>query len=124
MHVDRLLLLADFLETVPPERFDMARWTGVDWAGKSDLSCGTAACAMGWATTIPQFRKLGLKLNKFGVPEFKSYFGYGAATRLFDIDFYETTYLFASYTNFRHSSRNVARKIRDFIDNGMPGREA
>jgi hypothetical protein len=47
----RLLVLADFLEKLPPERFDFSRWVGSDWKGARDLSCGTTACAFGWATT-------------------------------------------------------------------------
>ena len=61
---NRLLKLADFLDTVPPERFDYARWVGESWQGDPDLSCGTTACALGWASTIPEFRKLGLRLKK------------------------------------------------------------
>jgi hypothetical protein len=60
----RLLLLADFLEELPPGRFDYAQWAGMDWQGKEDLSCGTSACALGWATTMPVFRRLGLRLVK------------------------------------------------------------
>jgi hypothetical protein len=59
----RLLKLADFLETqVPEDKFNFHEWVDYDWQGKPDLSCGTSACALGWATTIPEFRKLGLRL--------------------------------------------------------------
>ncbi len=70
IHKDRLYLLADFLEKLPPSRFDFAVWVGSNWKGKPDLSCGTTACALGWAATIPEFRKLGLGLNKnrYGAP--------------------------------------------------------
>lgn len=59
----RLLKLADFLDKLPPKRFNYCKWVGDDWRGAKDLSCGTTACALGWATTIPQFRKLGLFLR-------------------------------------------------------------
>lgn len=59
----RLLKLADFLEKLPKERFDFSRWVGNNWGGKSNLSCGTSACAIGWASTIPSFRKAGLVLK-------------------------------------------------------------
>lgn len=61
---NRLLKLADFLETVPPKRFRFSSWVGDDWQGREDLSCGTTACAVGWASTIPAFRKLGLRLKR------------------------------------------------------------
>lgn len=61
----RLLKLADFLERLPPERFNYDRWVDIDtWKGAPDLSCGTTACAFGWATTMPAFRRLGLRLRR------------------------------------------------------------
>lgn len=60
----RLLKLADFLDKLPPERFDYSSWVGDDWGGRQDLSCGTTACALGWATTMPEFRRLGLRLDR------------------------------------------------------------
>lgn len=58
----RILMLADFVEKVKEERFDYHSWAGYEWAGDPKLSCGTTACALGWATTIPFFRRLGLHL--------------------------------------------------------------
>ena len=67
----RLLRLAAFLEKLPRKRFDYGNWVGDDWKGKPDLSCGTTACALGWATAMPEFRRLGLvmvqELNDEGV---------------------------------------------------------
>lgn len=59
----RLLKLADFLDKLPKKRFLYEKWVGDDWKGKKDLSCGTTACALGWATTIPLFQKLGIHLG-------------------------------------------------------------
>jgi hypothetical protein len=58
----RLLVLADFLEQLPPDRFNLAVWVSSIWQGREDLGCGAKACAMGWAATIPEFRALGLRL--------------------------------------------------------------
>lgn len=63
IYADRLNLLANFLDTLPAKRFDFNRWVGEDWKGKPDLSCGTTACGLGWATTMPEFQALGLKLR-------------------------------------------------------------
>lgn len=61
--MERLGALADYIEKqVDPSRFNFARWCGRDWQGAPDLSCGTNACAIGWATTMPMFRELGLEL--------------------------------------------------------------
>ncbi len=62
----RLLKLADFLDKLPPKRFDFGQWVGDDWGGKPDLSCGTTACALGWSCAMPEFRRLGLYLNENG----------------------------------------------------------
>ena len=59
----RLLKLAAFLDSLDEERFDYRYWIGNDWKGKPDLSCGTTACAVGWATTIPSFRRAGLRMG-------------------------------------------------------------
>lgn len=68
IYKDRILLLADFLEQLPPKRFNFSTWVGYDWGGREDLLCGTTACGLGWATTIPEFRTLGLRLMKFDKP--------------------------------------------------------
>lgn len=61
---NRLLTLASFLEALPNRRFDFSVLVdGETWKGKEDLSCGTTACAMGWAPTIPAFRKAGLSMK-------------------------------------------------------------
>ena len=60
---DRLLLLCDKLDMLPPSRFDFNKWVGNDWKGMPDLQCGTSACGMGWACTIPEFQALGLRMH-------------------------------------------------------------
>jgi hypothetical protein len=64
MNADRLLKLANFLDNLPPERFRFNAWVGDGWECKPDLSCGTTACALGWATTIPEFAAAGLCLRR------------------------------------------------------------
>jgi hypothetical protein len=62
MNKRRLLRLATFLEKLPRKRFKYTHWVGDDWGGAADLNCGTTACALGWATTIPSLRRAGLRL--------------------------------------------------------------
>jgi hypothetical protein len=65
----RLLKLADYLDTVPDERFYYGTWVS-GLSGRYDfdmyvrLTCGSTACALGHAATMPEFRKLGLKLRR------------------------------------------------------------
>lgn len=55
---DRLLQLADLLESLPPKRFDYTKWaSAVDTLTTPE--CKTTACALGWATAIPEW---GLRL--------------------------------------------------------------
>jgi hypothetical protein len=126
MHVDRLLRLADFLDNLPAGRFDYNHWVGSDWQGDPDLSCGTTACAMGWATTIPEFRALGLKLDHTRpTPYFGEKFGSEAAAEFFDISNEDAIYLFtpnAWHINMRTQSpdqyaspEEVAEHIRQFL---------
>ena len=58
MRVDRLLKLADLLDTVPPQQFDMGKWSD-----STEFTCNTVACAGGWACSIPEFEKDGLFLT-------------------------------------------------------------
>lgn len=77
-----MLKLADFLKTIPRNKFDMGAWMinkNFDGAafkaikhvkdpGLTDklivrpLNCKTSGCAIGWATTMPEFKRRGLKL--------------------------------------------------------------
>ncbi len=60
----RLLRLAAELDKLPPERFDFNTWVGLDWNGKQETLCGTTACGLGLAASMPYFRRLGLHLTK------------------------------------------------------------
>lgn len=85
MNKERLFRLADYMEAVKPEKINMNQWlTTADYEGaqktlqkgisfsREDGSlkyfevlpegyCGTAACVLGHATFIPEFREAGLK---------------------------------------------------------------
>lgn len=91
----RLLRLADFLEKLPRNRFDYSEWVGEDWEGDQDLSCGTTACALGWATTIPSLRKAGLRLSEVGSVTDKAHCdGFEAAAKVFDVTVSDAQFLF------------------------------
>lgn len=76
---DRLLKLCALLESLPKEadqHFNMVDWFehrgkrhkhGLDDGDmierKHLTACGTSACALGWATTLPYFRDLGLRMT-------------------------------------------------------------
>lgn len=65
METERLLRLADFLETVPPSKFDMGRWLSRGGQPHElQEECGTSACAGGWACVL--FQDEGLKWEQDG----------------------------------------------------------
>ena len=115
----RLLKLAAFLEKLPRKRFEYSYWVGTDWKGKTDLSCGTTACALGWATTIPEFRVAGLKLTQRGDPiNYRAgATGFSAAQGIFGISWDQAHSLFMPSTEAEHKAtpKYVARKIRRFV---------
>lgn len=61
----RLTLLADKIAVIPARRLNMTSWVSTDYRGNLETeelrvtvghshACGTAACALGWASTIPE----------------------------------------------------------------------
>lgn len=96
----RLMALVKLLRKLPRRRFNYGRWVGPFWKGKADLSCGTSACALGWATTMRALRQDGLcltpdKLRGFGgVVRLRRSAGYHAGAKAFGISSREARWLF------------------------------
>lgn len=140
MNKRRLEALCRKLDTIPRKRFNYSHWVDVDWEGKPDLSCGTSACALGWATTVPCLRQAGLRLVKDNAGSYVSLRGsrlnqdddpsISAAKHVFDITYDEAYYLFIPKDDFiggaakpgaEATAKQVARHIRKFIERGgMP----
>jgi hypothetical protein len=136
MNARRLLLLADFLEKLPRKRFYYGSWVGEDWKGKQDLSCGTTACALGWAATLPSLRRAGLELrmskHQNGYVAFRGMRGNRfepghhqslcAAAKVFAISLDDANQLFAAPYPSRldddATPKQVARHIRKFVKEG------
>jgi hypothetical protein len=116
---NRLLRLADYLRTVPRKEFDIRVW---------ESSCGTIACAMGHATRMPFFRRLGARTDhiygdiSIGIISG----GFRVASRLFGIDDPTAVFLFstcnvesaggvASTLSERPTPKEVARHIEKWV---------
>ena len=124
MYRNHLLKLADLLDHIKVEEFNIHRWQD---------SCGTVACAIGHAAKDPYFQELGLTLMKpetmptgcysEGVrPHFEGEYGFVAAAKLFGISYddAERLFSFVGYawiggTKKVHPS-DVAQRIRLFVD--------
>ncbi len=72
-NIERLLYLAREVAKTKPDKsvggrppFYFGSYADFDkWDGKNQkLTCGTTGCAIGLASTLPKFRRLGLRLRK------------------------------------------------------------
>ena len=122
MNTERLRILADFLQTVPVENFNIASWRNKDsstYVPDDNLfahECGTTAYAVGWACTIPEFKAAGLEYG--GMPMFERRLGWSAVRAFFDIDAKDAHELFdLAYYPYRSQvgPKTVAEKIYEFI---------
>lgn len=112
----RLLTLIRFMESAPKSvsrRFSMGVWFmhldgkhshGIEpgtVVNRTILNqCGTKACALGWAATIPALRKAGLKLvatDGIGAVRYRDHDGtLESASAFFELDHHSTHNLFMS----------------------------
>ena len=109
MNAERLLRLADHLETVPPETFDLSTW-----------KCSSFACAVGHAADIPKFAAAGFSVynlpcynGKTGRAAVFKFFGIGAET--FKRLFLAESYGGASNHFPKPLSLVVADRIREMV---------
>lgn len=140
MNHKRLKTLADFLRTVHNHKFDLANWRkserGSAWVADESLQhgCGTTACAIGWACSIPEFKEEGLGyycnipsfVPRFSIDEARKVYGayemegWDAVTGFFGIDQVTAMDLFmaSSYEGFI-SPDTVADRIQSLLDSNL-----
>lgn len=119
----RLITLADHLEKIaarPPKRreFSLVGWFSRRYKREKnkDIVCGYCCCAIGEATFIPAFKKLGLYMDGSS-PAFKEYWQWDAVKAFFGLTYDEANYLF-SYMSYAAAAKTtpaqVSTRIRDF----------
>jgi len=136
MNKEALLRLADKLEGVGPyknkgpvpiHRFNMNWWCEDELVESKakynekakavvaglNLSCGSSACAAGWAGSDPWFRDRGFYTTLNGVT-YKGHSDFDACEVFFDISRYETSVLFAGEED--EDPEDKAKEIRDFVN--------
>lgn len=110
MRADRLLKLADYLETVPRDRFDMTDWSNMK------TGCGFSGCAIGWAHHGKLFPGLAIRKkasDSFSVLHYRGETHLDAAALLFKIDSDSADDLFGPAQIA--TPKQVAKRIRKFV---------
>lgn len=122
----RLLKLADFLEKLPSEKFDISNWASNEkfeadsWIAPNmsalEKDCGTVACALGWACIMPEFRRLGAYLDEGWNPAMKA--GGVPEEEIFALncgDGDDDLFYSHDYPETKPGPKDVAKKIRKFV---------
>jgi hypothetical protein len=124
MNKIRLLILANFLDNVPLNKFNLESWrdgwskgwykgyTGVTDQDLTDVSCGTTGCAIGHACAIPEFIQEGLVWK--GCPVYGHYEAWEAVHNFFEISpsMARTLFSDALYSQGGQGPKDVAKRIR------------
>ena len=123
--IRRLMVLAEFLRTVPRKRFNLESWVDDEYPPVLDPEnpeCGSTACAVGWATTIPEFQALGLYLsvvNGVLFPVFGGWERLHAVVCFFGLTIAEGEHLFfdSSYSHLEEmqGTKVVIERIEELI---------
>jgi hypothetical protein len=117
VNTERLLKLADFLETIPDKSFNIRQWvTRQADKPEGDVpgECGFAGCAMGWAAHARLFD--GLTIANDGIIYGGRYPGMYAPVHLFGLSLGHARWMFdgPGYDN-NPTPADVAHRIRAFI---------
>lgn len=120
--LNRLSHLAATLQYIPPEYFSMASWASIGFNPAEPYKPGFTADAIGWACCIADFIGQGLTLRTGSMgskyPSHISGDDWDAVTYFFDLQRQEAFQLFsiARYPRGKRSPKDVAKRIKDFIN--------
>ena len=125
VEIEKMRKLAEFLETVPPEDFDLSEWVEREQRDPKSIlfglvilrrACGFAGCAMGWAAHSGIFP--GLRLTSDGESiTYAGLVGFEAVERLFGIGKNQSCFLFHSFRYEGHADPgHVAKRLRRFAE--------
>ncbi|SRR5258706_6072013 len=128
MRIDLLKSLSKALKEVPEENYNnfyMRSWmVGKHKLKKRTLSCGTTACAIGLASTLPDWKKAGLTMtigridsgNTDWYPVFKGYYNdsdWFGGPKFLGIKESDFNYIFGGF--YERTPKEEAKVIDDFI---------
>ena len=113
-YIERLEQVIRVLEELPREKkFNL----------RSFMTCGTTACACGWAGADPWFRRRGFKTEKYHSHvgstlynvSYQEFGGMDAVRKFFGLDFATSYHLFIKDLFQDNSKRAVIRRLRRFL---------
>lgn len=123
----RLLKLSKFLKDNKRKiNVNMSYWALSEHNGMPE--CGSSACALGWATTIPSFRKAGLRLY-YKSANARCYVQYNkerhpvsAASKFFNISEDDAQHIFTDWAHVYGAKaiNEVCRKIEKLVKEYHP----
>ena len=136
---ERLLKLADFLESLPRRKFDLTLIASTNSKAETPSlnTCGTAACAIGWMPNVfpraCKYEDVVLPKNEYdfdyrnynnltveGKGNYDDLTDFQLAEAFFGLDpnKYESEFLFdpESYNYHRRGNKSVAARIRKFAN--------
>lgn len=120
INAERLLKLADYLETVPRDHFNMSKWSEDKPSG-----CGFSGCAIGWAAHGKLFPGLSLvRVRKPVTQNFHPRYvkrgrvrgttGFRGVGVCFSISAWQASRLFTE-DRISKTPKQVAKRIRQFV---------
>lgn len=110
--IDRLERLAELMDRVPPDRFNIHIW-GSQFVGPEDPYY--QGCAAGWATLIFASEGLTVSPGNHGMPAYRGLMGVEATREFFGLDEESNLYLFTAAGGANRDPRWEARNIRTVI---------
>lgn len=110
--IDRLERLAELMDRVPPDRFNIHIW-GSQFVGPEDPYY--QGCAAGWATLIFASEGLTVSPGEHGMPTYRGLKGIEATQEFFGLDEESNFFLFTGVGNAERSPRREAQNIRAVI---------
>lgn len=119
MNKRRLHALIKFMDKVPAKRFTMDWFSNAGFNKQISLKsdCGASACALGWATAIPSFRRAGLRMIDAAPASthMPKVTGFELAREFFDLTERQTIRLFrdASVRTPKEWAKMAARYIQE-----------
>jgi len=116
-----LQVLATFLKTlaIEPYKFNLSNWRCGENTSDSyllDNNCGTTACAVGWACSMPELKAEGLGF--LSCPEFEDERSWEAVEKFFCLTSSQAHNFFSEQgygDGRRTSAKQVAERIEDYL---------